>query len=103
MLTIKKKDKVMVISGDDKGKTGEVLRVFPDRSKAIVSKINIVKKHKRPTPRDPGGIVEIEMPIHISKLAVVCPKCNRATRVRFDKLADGKKVRICKNCGEVIL
>lgn len=103
MLSIKKKDKVMVLSGDDKGKIGEVLKVFADKSTAIVSKVNVAKKHKRPTQREPGGIIEIERPISISNLAVVCQKCNRPVRVRFDRLSDGKKVRLCKNCGEVIL
>ncbi len=103
MLTLKKKDKVFVISGDDKGKTGEVLKVFPDKLTAIVSKINIAKKHKKPTQKEPGGIVDLERPIQLSKLVVVCPKCSRPSRIKFDKLSDGKKVRICKNCAEVIL
>jgi len=104
MLHIKKKDKVTVLSGDDKGKTGEVLKIFPDKRKAIVSKINIAIKHKKPTQTDPGGRVEVERPIDISKLAVICPKCSKPVRrMKVDRLADGKKVRVCRNCGEVIL
>lgn len=103
MLTIKKKDKVRVIAGDEKGKTGEVLKIIPGKNRALVSKINIAIKHKKPTQKDPGGRIEIERPIAISKLAVVCAKCGKPTKVKFDLLADGKKIRICKNCGEVIL
>ncbi|MDI6757045.1 MAG: 50S ribosomal protein L24 [Endomicrobiia bacterium] len=109
MLHIKKKDKVMVIAGDDKGKSGEVLEIMLGaalskiKTRAIVSKINIAIKHKKPTQSDPGGRVEIERPVAISKLAVICQKCARPTKVKFDRLADGKKIRICKNCGEVIL
>jgi large subunit ribosomal protein L24 len=104
MLHIKKKDKVIVLSGDDKGKTGEVLKVFKDSRRAVVSKINMAIKHKKPTQTDPGGRIEIERPIDISKLAVVCPKCSKPVRrAKFDRLADGKKVRVCRNCAEVIL
>lgn len=103
MLHIKKKDKVMVIAGDDKGKTGEVLEILSGQKRAIVSKINIAIKHKKPTQSDPGGRIEMERPVAISKLAVVCQKCSRPTKVKRDRLADGKKIRVCKNCGEVIL
>lgn len=103
MLHIKKKDKVMVLAGDDKGKSGEVLEIMLGTNRAIVSKINIAIKHKKPTQSDPGGRIEIERPVAISKLAVICQKCARPTKVKFDRLADGKKIRICKNCGEVIL
>ncbi|PKN01353.1 MAG: 50S ribosomal protein L24 [Elusimicrobia bacterium HGW-Elusimicrobia-1] len=103
MLNIKKKDKVMVIAGDDKGKTGEVLEILSGQKRAIVSKINIAIKHKKPTQSDPGGRIEMERPVAISKLAVVCQKCSRPTKVKRDRLADGKKIRVCKNCGEVIL
>ena len=103
MLNIKKKDKVMVIAGDDKGKTGEVLEILSGQKRAIVSKVNIAIKHKKPTQSDPGGRIEMERPVAISKLAVVCQKCSRPTKVKRDRLADGKKIRVCKNCGEVIL
>jgi large subunit ribosomal protein L24 len=103
MLPIKKKDKVIVISGDDKGKTGEVVKIFPKEMRVIVSKINLTKKHKRPTQTDPGGIREIEMPIHISNVMLICPKCGQPTRPKYDFLSDGKKVRICRKCGEMLL
>ncbi|MDR3125338.1 MAG: 50S ribosomal protein L24 [Endomicrobium sp.] len=102
MLNIKKKDKVVVLSGKDKGKKGEVLDVFPDKGKIIVSKINFVKRHTKPTQRDAGGIREKEAPIAISKVMLICPKCEQALRPKFDKLSDGKKVRLCRKCGEMI-
>jgi len=103
MLPVRKKDKVLVITGDDKGKRGEVLKVFPKENRLIVSKINIVKRHLRPTQTDPGGIREIEAPIHISNVMLICPKCDQTTRPKFDFLADGKKVRFCRKCGEMII
>ncbi|MDW8055495.1 MAG: 50S ribosomal protein L24 [Elusimicrobiota bacterium] len=103
MKKIKKKDVVIVISGKDKGKKGEVIKVLPDEDKIIVSRVNIVKKHTRPTQTDPGGIKEIEKPIHISKVKLVCPKCNQPTRVGFKFLPDGNKVRYCKKCKEMIM
>ena len=103
MLPIKKKDKVVVIAGKDRGKKGEVLKVYPDRMRVVVSKVNMVKKHMRPTPTDPGGIREVEAPIHISNVMLICPKCDQPTRPRFDFLSDGKKVRFCRKCGEMIL
>lgn len=103
MLQIKKKDKVLVITGDDKGKKGEVLKVVPKSKRVIVSKVNLVKKHTRPTQNAPGGIREIEAPIHISNLVLLCPKCDQPTRPKFDFLSDGKKVRFCRKCGEMII
>jgi large subunit ribosomal protein L24 len=103
MLSVKKKDKVVVLSGKDKGKKGEVLNVFPDKGKVIVSKINFVKRHTKPTQRDPGGIHEKEAPIAMSKVMLVCPKCDQAARPKFDKLSDGKKIRVCRKCGEMII
>ncbi|MDR0618189.1 MAG: 50S ribosomal protein L24 [Endomicrobium sp.] len=103
MLNIKKKDKVVVLSGKDKGKKGEVFDVFPDKGKVIVSKINFVKKHTKPTQRDAGGIREKEAPIAISKVMLICPKCEQALRPKFDKLSDGKKVRLCRKCGEMLI
>jgi large subunit ribosomal protein L24 len=103
MKKIKKKDLVIVISGDDKGKKGEVIKIFPEEDKVLVSKVNIVKKHMKPTQNNPGGIREIEKPIHISKIKLICPKCNQPTRVGFTFLSDGEKVRYCKKCKEMIL
>ena len=103
MLNIKKKDKVVVSVGKDKGKEGEVLKVIEETNKVIVSKINFVKRHTKPTQRDPGGIKEKEAPISISNVMLVCPKCGKPNRPKFDKLSDGKKVRICRKCGEIIV
>ncbi len=103
MISIKKKDKVIVKTGKDKGKTGEVLKVFPVKNKVIISKINFIKRHTRPTQTEPGGIVEKEAPLNMSNIQLVCPKCNQPTRVQRDKLSDGKKIRICKKCGEMIV
>jgi large subunit ribosomal protein L24 len=100
---IRKNDIVMVTAGKDKGKKAKVLRVFYDTSKALVEGINYVKKHARKTQQDPkGGIVQREMPIHVSNLAVICPKCTRQVRVGFKELADGTKARVCKKCGEIL-
>lgn len=103
MLTIKKKDKVVVLSGKDKGKQGEVLKVYPDTGRVIIAKINFVKRHSKPTQQQPGGIREKEAPIAIAKVKLVCPKCHQSTRPKFDFLSDGKKVRICRRCSEMIM
>src|SRR3989339_1392260 len=100
MLTVKKKDKVVVLSGKDKGKQGEVLKVYPEENRIVVAKINFVKRHTRPTQQDPGGIRENEAPVPISKVMLVCPKCQQPTRPKYDKLSDGKKVRVCRRCNE---
>jgi large subunit ribosomal protein L24 len=103
MLTIKKKDKVIVLTGKDKGKQGEVLKVFPEENRVIVAKINFVKRHTRATQTEPGGIREKEAPIAIANVMLVCPKCNQPSRPKFDVLSDGKKVRVCRKCGEMIV
>jgi large subunit ribosomal protein L24 len=103
MPNIKKKDKVIVLSGKSKGKQGEVLKVFPDKMTAIVAKVNFVKKHKKATQTDPGGILEKESALSLSKLMLVCPKCSQPTRPKTDSLSDGKKVRVCRKCGEMII
>jgi len=103
MLPIRKKDKVVVRAGKDKGKTGEVLKVFPAASRVIVSKINFIKRHTRATQTTPGGITEKESSIHISNVQLICPKCNQPTRAKIDHLSDGKKIRVCRRCGEMIV
>ena len=103
MLNIKKKDKVVVLVGKDKGKEGEVLKVIEETNKVIVSKVNFVKRHTKPTQREPGGIKEKEAPISISNVMLVCPKCGKPNRPKFDSLSDGKKVRVCRKCGEIIV
>lgn len=101
-LKIRKGDRVIVITGRSKGKTGEVLKVMPKENRAIVQGVNMVKRHTRPTQASGGGIVEKEGSIHISNLAHVDPKSGQATRVGFRILADGRKVRFAKRSGEMI-
>jgi large subunit ribosomal protein L24 len=99
---IRKGDKVVVISGRDKGKRGEVLRVMPLEERALVSGVNVVKRHQRQTARAQGGIISKEAPIHLSKLAHADPKTGVPSRVGFKILNDGRKVRFAKKSGEVI-
>ncbi len=100
---IKKGDMVIVKSGKELGKTGKILHVLPKKDRALVEKINIVKRHTRPTQQNQeGGIVEVENPLHISNLMFLCGKCEKGVRVGKKELEDGKKVRICKSCGEEI-
>jgi large subunit ribosomal protein L24 len=105
--SLKKGDNVLVISGDDKGKKGKILKVFPliekDTFKAIVEGVNFVKRHTRPNKNSQqGGIIQKEAPIGISKLALICPRCNMPSKVGKKTLKDGTKTRMCKKCGEVI-
>jgi len=105
MKKVVKNDTVIVLSGNYRGKTGKVLKVFPNKNQIVVEGVNLFKKHARPTQQLPqGGIVEKEGPIQMSNVKVVCPKCNRPTRVGFRILEDGSKVRYCKHpdCGEII-
>lgn len=99
-LHVKKGDKVMVISGNHKGETGEILEVFPGEYRAIVDNVNMVKKHRKPTQNNPGGITEIAAPIHISNLMLLDPKTGEPTRIGR-KLVDGKLVRYAKKSGEL--
>ena len=101
-LMIQKKDKVIVLAGKDRGKQGDVIQVLPTEQRVIVSKINFVKRHTRPTQTQPGGIREKEASLHISNVMLVCKKCNRPMRPKSDQLSDGTKVRICRKCGEMI-
>jgi large subunit ribosomal protein L24 len=100
--TIKKGDRVVVTTGRDKGKKGEVLKVFPKEERALVSNVNIVKRHQRQTQTAQGGIVNKEAPVHLSNLAHVDPKSGAATRVGWKVLGDGRRVRFAKKSGEVI-
>ena len=99
---IKKGDKVVVITGRDKGKKGEVLSVLRAERRAVVSGVNVVKRHTRPAPGNPGGIVEKEAPIQISNLAIQDPKDGGPTRIGFRFLEDGRKVRSATRSGEVL-
>jgi len=101
-LKVKKGDTVQVLSGNDKGKTGEVLEVMPKQEKVVVKGVNIRKKHVKPRKQgDEGGIISVESAIHTSKVNVVCPKCNKPARIGYKMEKDGK-VRVCKKCGTVI-
>ncbi len=100
---IKKGDHVVVIAGKDKGRKGEVTKVFPQEERVIVSGVGVVKRHTRPTQWDPeGGIKQFEAPIHVSNVMHIDPKDGGPTRVGFKTLKDGKKVRVAKKSGEVI-
>jgi len=99
---IKKGDRVIVTTGRDKGKKGEVIKMFPSEDRALVSGINVVKRHQRQTQRAQGGIVNKESPIQLSNIAHVDPKSGGPTRIGFKKLSDGRTVRFAKKSGEVI-
>ena len=102
-LHIKKDDTVIVLTGEDNGKTGKVLKVLVEKNRAIVEGVNIVSKSAKPSAKNPqGGIVKMEAPIHISNLSLIDPKSGKATRVAIKKTDDGKKVRIAKKSGEEI-
>jgi large subunit ribosomal protein L24 len=99
MSAIKKNDQVMIIAGKDKGKTGRVIFVFPEKEKIVVEGLNLVKKAKRRTRQDEkGGIIDIESPIHVSNVMLVCPGCGKHTRTGHANLPDGTKARACRRC-----
>jgi large subunit ribosomal protein L24 len=99
-----KNDIVTVISGKDRGKSGKILKIFPKAGRAIVEKINFVKRHSRPTQKMPkGGILEKEAPIILSKLKLICNKCNAVTSIKFERLGEKESfVRVCKKCKEML-
>jgi large subunit ribosomal protein L24 len=99
---VKKGDRVIVTAGRDKGKSGEVLKVYPDDSRVLIAGVNVVKRHQRQTARAQGGIVSKEAPLHLSKIAHIDPKNGGATRIGFKRLQDGRLVRFAKKSGEVI-
>jgi len=100
---LKKNDLVEVISGKEKGKTGKVLRVLREKNQLVIEKINMIKRHTRPSPTTgQGGIVEKEAPLGVSKVMLICPKCTTATRFRLTRTAEGKKARVCRKCKELI-
>jgi large subunit ribosomal protein L24 len=102
MSNIRKGDKVVVISGSDKGKKGSVLKVFPKENRALVQGVNMVKRHQRQTQTQQAGIVSKEAPVQLSNIAHVDPKSGKATRIGLKTLGDGRRVRFAKKSGEVI-
>lgn len=101
-LKIKKGDQVVVLTGKDKGAKGEVLRVIPEEGRVVVQGVNLVTKHKKPTQFAPGGIDKVELPLHVSNVALADPKSGKPTRIGYKTLKDGKKVRVAKASGETI-
>lgn len=102
-LGIKKNDTVQVISGEEKGKTGRVIAVQKGGNRLLVERLNMIKKHMKPNKNQTqGGIIEKEGPIHRSNIMLVCSKCSKPTRINHNVLENGKKIRVCKKCGEVI-
>ena len=101
-LNVKKGDTVLVLAGKDKGKQGKIIESLPKKGKVVVEGVNKVKRHTTPNQKHPeGGIIAKEMPMHASKVQLVCPACNKPTRVAH-KEVNGKSARACKKCGEVI-
>jgi len=101
MARVKKGDTVLVIRGDDKGKQGKITKVIPERDLVVVSGVNLVKKHLSATPQRPGGILEIEAPMHVSKVMPVDPQTGKRTRVKSQE-KDGKKIRVAKSGAEIV-
>jgi len=102
-MSFKKGDYVLVISGDDKGKKGKIVGIFPKKMKVIVESVNFLKKHTKPTQKVPqGGVIKQEGALHISNIKLICNKCNKPTTVKREKVKEGKRVRVCKKCKEII-
>ncbi len=100
---VKKNDTVVVIAGDEKGKKGRVLAIYPEKKRLVVERLNIIKRHMKPSRKyTQGGIIEKEAPIHRSNVMLVCPKCDKPTRIKQRVLEDGVKVRVCEKCKEVL-
>ncbi len=99
---VKKNDLVSVKTGKDKGKTGKVLRIAKKKDRVIVEKVNMIKRHVKPSQKSKGGVIEKESLIHVSNVMIFCEKCSKPVRVGTKMLEDGKKVRFCKKCNEVI-
>ncbi|HEX9882694.1 MAG TPA: 50S ribosomal protein L24 [Desulfobaccales bacterium] len=102
-IRLKKNDLVEVVTGKEQGKTGKVLKVFREKNQVLVEKVNMIKRHTRPSPTTgQGGIVEKEAGLNVSKVKLICPKCATATRFRMSVTGEGKKVRMCLKCKELI-
>lgn len=104
MSLIRKDDKVKVLSGKEAGRQGKVIKIFTDKGKALVERVNMVKRHTKPGGKvgQQGGIIEKEAPLNLAKLMLVCPKCSKASRVGIRQLETGERVRFCKKCSEQI-
>ncbi len=107
MRKIRKGDKVEVISGNDREVRGTVHRLIPKKDRVVVSGVRMVKKHQRPMPtggrmQTQAGVIEFEAPIHLSNIMLVCPQCDQRTKVAFQRLEDGVKVRVCRKCDVII-
>ena len=101
---IRKNDSVVVTTGKDRGKRGRVLRVVPEKNRVVVEGVNMIKRHTKANPQRQikGGVVEREAPVHASNVQMVCPECGKPTRLGSKRLEDGRKVRICRKCSEVV-
>ena len=100
---IRKGDLVRVMTGKEKGKEGKVLQILPEKQTVVIEKLNMLKKHTRPNQNNPkGGIIEREGKVHLSNVMILCGNCNKPTRTGAKLLPDGKKLRSCKSCGEVL-
>ena len=101
-LHVKKGDTVVVLSGKDKGKQGKIITAMPSKGQVVVEDVNKVKRHTKPSMKAPqGGILDKEMPLNACKVQLICPACNKPTRIGH-KIVDGKNSRVCKKCGEVV-
>ncbi|MBU2592059.1 MAG: 50S ribosomal protein L24 [Patescibacteria group bacterium] len=101
-MKIKKDDKIKVLSGKDRGRTGIVKKIFPKKNKVIIAGVNLSKKHNKPRKGSPGGIVEIETPLWSGKIILICPQCGKPTRVGYQLDKNGKKYRICRKCQSLL-
>lgn len=99
---IRKGDEVMIMAGKDRGKRGKILQVVRPKARVVVEKLNLRKKHMRPTRETKGGIVEQEGPLAIANVMLICPHCGKPTRIGMKVLADGRRLRFCKRCEEVV-
>jgi len=102
MQGLKKGDLVKVIAGKEKGRTGKILKTIKEKDRVVVEKLNLLKKHKRADAKSKGGIVEKEGSMHASNVLVICSKCDTGVRLGYKVLEDGKKVRVCKKCNEIL-
>lgn len=102
-MKIQKNDNILIIVGKDKGKKGKVRKALPDKERVIVEGLNLIKRHSKTKGKTrQAGIIELEAPIHVSNVMIICNKCNKPVRVGFRVLEDGKKVRYCHDCSEII-